>query len=308
MSVVVIGSTNCDVVTYADRAPRPGESLTGHRYVVVQGGKGANQATAAARLGARTSYIGRVGADPFGALVLDRLRANGLDTTYVVVDSQQSTGIAVIGVVATGENAITVIPGANRFVSPEQVEAARSELAAARVLLAQLETPLEPTLRAAEIVRAAGGAVVLDPAPIAPIPLDDDTLARFDIATPNELETEALTGILPENVEAAAAAAAILNRRGIGLAIIKMGAKGAYARGNGLDGHIPPFPVVAIDTLAAGDAFNGGLAFALSQGWPLDRCVRVAAACGAFACTRSGASDAAPTRDELERMLASSGL
>lgn len=303
MSVVVIGSINCDVITYAARAPRPGESLTGYRYAMVQGGKGANQAIATRRLGCATTYIGRVGKDPFGHFVLENLKRNDLPIDGVVVDPEAATGIAVIGIDDSGQNAITVIPGANLSLSSTQVESDRTALEKAQVLLCQLETPLAPSLAAARMVRPSGGLVVLDPAPIPTQSLTTDALAHFDIATPNELETEAMTGITPVDMAAAEAAAARINELGIRIAIVKMGARGVFLRTEGISQHVPPFPVTPVDTLAAGDCFNGGLAFALSRARPLVDAVRFAAACGALACTKKGASDSAPRLEEARLLL-----
>lgn len=304
MSVIVIGSVNVDIVTYADRAPRPGESLTGHRYAMVLGGKGSNQSVAVARLGALVRFIGRVGADFFGDFIRARLTGLGVDPGHLAVDPLLPTGIAVIAIDGRGENAITVVPGANTGLAVDQVAAAMPLFKDAKVLLAQLEHPFAATLKAVELARRAGALAILDPAPVPDFPLSADTIRLFDVLTPNEIETEALTGIVPVDVEAAAAAAGRLRETGLPLAIVKMGARGVYADGAGFRGHVPPFAVTAVDTVAAGDCFAAGLAVALAEGMATEAAIRFAAACGALACTREGSSEAAPTRAEVEALLA----
>ncbi len=306
MSVIVIGSVNVDIVTYADRAPRPGESLTGHRYSMVLGGKGANQSVAVARLGAPVRFIGRVGADSFGDFIRTRLVDLGVDPGHLAIDSQLSTGIAVIGVDAHGENAITVIPGANTGLAIEQVEAAAPHFLNAKVLLAQLEHPFPATLKAVELARRAGALTILDPAPVPTFPFPAETIRLFDALTPNEIETEALTGIAPTDIEAAAAAAHRLRETGLSIALVKMGARGVYVDSAAFKGHVSPFAVNAIDTVAAGDCFAGGLAVALAEGMTVEAAVRFAAAAGALACTKEGSSEAAPTRKEVEALMKNS--
>lgn len=304
MSVIVIGSVNVDIVTYAERAPRPGESLTGKSYQMVPGGKGANQAVAVARQGQPVSFIGRIGADFFGDFIKARLAGFGVDLAHLVVDPALATGLAVIGIDARGENAITVIPGANTGVSEEQVIAAAPRFADVKVLLAQLEHPFPATLKAVELARRAGARVILDPAPVPTFPFPAETIRLFDALTPNEIETEALTGIAPVDLEAAAAAAARLAETGLPIAVVKLGARGVWVHSAEFTGHVPPFKVKAIDTVAAGDCFNAGFAAALCEGQPLHRAIRYAAASGALACTKAGSSDAAPTRAEVEALLA----
>ncbi|MCM5559406.1 ribokinase [Pleomorphomonas sp. JP5] len=304
MSVIVIGSVNVDIVTYADRAPRPGESLTGHRYSMVLGGKGANQSVAVARLGASVRFLGRVGADSFGGFIRSRLTDLGVDPGNLAVDASLPTGIAVIGIDGQGENAITVVPGANTGLAVEQVEAAAPLFSSVKVLLAQLEHPFPATLKAVELARRAGALAILDPAPVPMSPLGGDTIRLFDALTPNEIETEALTGIAPVDVEAAAAAARRLRETGLPLALVKMGARGVYVDSADFRGHVPPFAVKAIDTVAAGDCFAAGLAVALAEGMAVESAVRFAAAAGALACTKEGSSEAAPTRGEVEGLLA----
>ena len=304
MSVIVIGSVNVDIVTYADRAPRPGESLTGHRYSMVLGGKGANQSVAVARLGTPVRFIGRIGADSFGEFIRSQLAGLGVDPGCLAVDASLPTGIAVIGIDGRGENAITVVPGANTGLAVDQVEAAAPLFSSVKVLLAQLEHPFPATLKAIELARRAGALAILDPAPVPTFPLEADTIRMFDALTPNEIETEALTGIAPVDVEAAAAAAGRLRETGLPLALVKMGARGVYVDSADFRGHVLPFAVKAIDTVAAGDCFAAGLAVALAEGMAVESAVRFAAAAGALACTKEGSSEAAPTRLEVETLLA----
>lgn len=307
VSIIVIGSVNVDIVTYADRAPRPGESLTGNRYSMVLGGKGANQSVAVARLGAPVCFIGRVGADSFGEFICRQLKGLGVDPDHLAIDVTLPTGIAVIGIDSRGENAITVVPGANTGVAVEQVEAAAPVFANVKVLLAQLEHPFPATLKAVELARRAGAFVILDPAPVPTFPFTADVIRLFDVLTPNEIETEALTGIAPVGVEAAAAAAGRLREAGLPIALIKMGARGVYVDSAGFTGHVPPFAVKAIDTVAAGDCFAAGLAVAFAEGMAVEGAVRFAAAAGALACTKEGSSEAAPTRQEVEALLKGKG-
>ena len=305
MSVIVIGSVNVDIVTYADRAPRPGESLTGHRYSMVLGGKGSNQSVAVARLGMPVRFIGRVGADSFGDFIRSRLVDLGVDPDHLTIDTALPTGIAVIGVDGRGENAITVIPGANTGLAVvEQVESAAPLFREAKVLLAQLEHPFPATLKAVELARRAGALAILDPAPIPTFPFLADTIRLFDALTPNEIETEALTGIVPVDIESAAAAARWLREAGLPLALIKNGRSWRLRRQRRLSG-----PRTAV--CGEGHRHGGGRRLLCSRsrrgarrghdggGAPFAR----AAAAGALACTKEGSSEAAPTRQEVEALL-----
>jgi ribokinase len=302
MTIAVFGSINNDVTAYSDRLPRPGETLHGSRYLTGLGGKGANQAAAAARLGASTKLIGRVGRDDFGKSALEHLKSFGVDVHHVTIDAVNPTGIAIINVDRRGENFITVIAGANFAIDATDAEKASAALARAAVLLLQLEVPWAPMMLAAGRARAEGAKVILDPAPASPEVRRLD-LGLVDIITPNETETEILTGVRPTDEASAAAAARILHSRGPGTALIKLGERGAYLSmgGNGL--FIPAFKVDAVDTVAAGDCFNAGLAFALSRGRALIEAARFASACGALSTTKYGAAAAAPTLAEVERLL-----
>ncbi|MEX1108505.1 MAG: ribokinase [Dongiaceae bacterium] len=304
MSIVVVGSINVDVTGYLDRLPRPGETLHGERYTIGLGGKGANQAAAAARLGGTVTMIGRVGNDPFGDTALDALGGFGVDTASVQRDTKNATGIALIGVDRHSENMIVVIGGANLALDDSDLDRARAQFTAAKVLLTQREIPLAVTLLAAERARAAGAIAIHDPAPAPPGGLRDESLHAFDIVTPNESEAEALLGFRPDNPADAQRAAQALMARGARIAIVKLGARGLHVAGPDVDLFIPPFRVASVDSVAAGDCFNGGLADALARGLKLVEAARFAAACGALATTRYGAAASAPTRAEVETLLA----
>ncbi|GAA0583328.1 ribokinase [Caenispirillum bisanense] len=304
MTIVVFGSTNVDVTAYSPRLPRPGETVHGDSYSIGLGGKGANQAVAVARLGGHVELAGRTGVDTFGTLARQRLAHFGVATSHLYADPDHLTGIAVIGVDAQAENCITVIGGANMAVDHTDVARQAALLAEAKVLLLQLEVPLDSALEAARQVRAGGGLVILDPAPAPAEPLPEAVWQTVDCMTPNETETEALVGIRPTDIASAARAAAAMTDRGLPIALVKMGAGGVYWRSAAGEGHVPVFPVKAIDTVAAGDCFNGGLAYALARGDALPDAVRFASACGGLATTRRGASDAAPLLAEVEALMA----
>lgn len=304
MTITVVGSINLDIASYGERLPRPGETVHGDRYALGLGGKGANQAAAAARLGNDVGFVGRVGADGFGDQVLAALQEFGVDTGCVLRDGAHATGVAIIGVDANGENAISVIGGANMAMDASDLDRADALLRRTRVLLTQREIPEAVTLAAAARACEAGAITIHDPAPAPMGGLDDATLRRFDILTPNESETQALIGIRPDSPDMAAKAAASLRARGVGTAVIKMGALGVYANGPTGEVFVPPFDVRAIDSVGAGDCFNGGLADALARGLALPAAIRFAAACGALATTRYGAAAAAPTRSEVEALIA----
>ncbi|MDD7910836.1 ribokinase [Pseudovibrio exalbescens] len=303
MSIAVLGSINVDIITRSERLPKPGETLHGQSYTTSLGGKGCNQAVAARKLGSDTTLIGRVGKDSFGQLALDNLREFGVPLTDVMVDENTATGIAVIGVDANAENSITVIGGANMAVDSSDVARTRSVIEEAKILMIQLEVPVETCLEAAALCRAAGGTVIFDPAPAPAHGLPAGFLENVDVVTPNETETHILTGILPTNEAEAQQAAEKLHAKGISAAIVKLGANGVYYSGYGETGFIKPFKVESIDSVAAGDCFNGGLAHALHTGLPFGEAVRYAAACGALATTKIGAAPAAPTAAEVEALL-----
>jgi ribokinase len=297
--IVVVGSSNTDMVVRVPHLPAPGETVLGSSFLMAAGGKGANQAVAAARLGAQVTLIARVGQDVFGEAALLGLEREGINTRHVSVDPEMASGVALITVDNTGENSIAVAPGANGHLSPLDVQRAQAAILDADVLLLQLEVPLETVQVAAELARQAGVCVILNPAPAPESPLPPALLACVDVLTPNESEANALTGA-PDSLDRAARR---LLDTGVEAVVITLGARGALIVTQQGQQMVSGFPVKAVDTTAAGDAFNGGLAAALGEGHPLAEAVRFANACGALAATRLGAQPSLPTAEEVERFL-----
>ncbi len=303
MAIIVFGSINIDLVTYSQQLPRPGETLHGERYAINLGGKGCNQAAAVARLGGEVQLVGRIGNDEFGNSASSLLIENSVPTQHVATDPEVNTGLAVIGVDGRGENSITVIGGANMAVDITDVQQNHELFSSAELLLLQMEIPLEPAMAAADLVKAGGGQIIFDPAPAPKGGMAKEILEKIDIITPNETEVEILTGIYPGDHQKAAQAAGILLKRGVQSVIVKMGAKGAcYCTKTDMV-TISPYQVEPIDTVAAGDCFNGGLAYALSQDIPIVEAVRFASACGALSTTRAGASSSAPTLEQVKQLM-----
>src|SRR4051812_3642389 len=304
MSVVIFGSINMDLVVRTPRLPAPGETLIGHTFFTASGGKGANQAVACARLGVQARLIGRVGDDVFGATLRDSLRDYGVDVDRVSVSAGPS-GVAAIAVDDAAENTIVIIAGANGLIGVDDLAVLEGTLADAKVLLLQLEVPIDAVVAAAQAARRRGVTVILDPAPARALPAE--LYAASDIITPNETEAAALVGFTVQDQPAAERAGRALLDRGVRAAVIKMGGKGVYWSDGARGGFAPAFQVVAVDTVAAGDAFNGGLASALDAGLPLEQAIRWGLAAGALSVTKSGAQQSMPSRQELEQMLAQAG-
>jgi len=295
--VCVVGSLNMDLVIKAPRLPARGETVTGGEFATFRGGKGANQAVAAARLGAGVSIVGCVGDDLFGRQLLDGLREEGIDTRAVRVDRGTPSGVALITVDPAGHNMIVVAPGANRRLTGADVEAARQAIAEADVLLAQLEVPVEAVLQAARLARARGRPIVLDPAPATPLP--GELYENVSVINPNEGEAQRLTGIAVDDEAGVRAAAEVLLARGCGAVVIKVGEKGAFVAAGTTREMVEGIAVAAVDTTAAGDAFAGALAVALAEGRDTVAAARFANVVGALSVTRMGAQPSMPTRDEV---------
>ncbi|MGA2616668.1 MAG: ribokinase [Thermoguttaceae bacterium] len=297
--IVVIGSVNTDMVVKGRRLPAPGETVTGGRFFLAPGGKGANQAVAAARLGARVTLVAKVGRDMFGDQAVANFQQEGIDTDAILRDPQQPTGVALILVDDQGENLIAVASGANHALTPQEIEQLAGLIGGADLVMLQLEVPIDAVAAAARLAAAAGVPVVLNPAPAAPLP--DALLPHVTYLTPNESEAQQLTGIRVQDESSARQAAERLLAAGAAHVVITLGAKGALLADAGRVLLVPSPTVEALDTTAAGDAFCGGLAWALGQGLPLPQAVRQACLVGALSVTRLGAQPSLPTRDELER-------
>jgi len=301
MSLLVLGSINMDLVCTTPHLPRPGETLIGESFFTAPGGKGANQAVACARLGAPTCMLGRVGRDAFGVALRTVLTDNSVDVGGVQVDAALPSGVALITVDAGGENTIVVIPGANGAVNVQELTFLKNALPQARALLLQLEIPLETVLQAARLAKQQAVPVILDPAPMQPLPAE--LFPLVEALTPNETEAAELVGFALADDAAAERAARDLLARGVKRVVLKRGARGAtVATAEGVTHHAA-FPVTVVDTVAAGDAFNAGLAVALAEGQSLETAVRWALAAGALAVTRAGAQAAMPTRAEVLALL-----
>jgi ribokinase len=296
--VCVVGSANVDLTFRTARLPRPGETLTGHGFQQDFGGKGANQAIAAARLGAQVSLVARLGDDPFGQQSLRRYRDEGLDVAYVRLDAGRPTGTAAIVVDDAAQNCILVVPGANAALSPQDVRAAAVAIEQADVLLCQLEVPCESVLEAFRVARAAGVRTVLTPAPAVELPAE--LYALCDLCVPNETEAELLTGHAAGGLDQAEAAATELRRRGVGVVVVTLGGRGALLLDAEGARHVPAVRVEAVDPTGAGDAFTAALAVFSGEGLPLSEAARRASTVAALTVTRPGAQSAFPTRAQVD--------
>ncbi|MCC6441972.1 MAG: ribokinase [Armatimonadetes bacterium] len=300
--IVVVGSANTDMVVKAPRIPPPGETVLGGEFLMAPGGKGANQAVAAARLGAEVAFIACLGRDLFAEAALANYRQAGIVTDYIRQDEATPSGAALIMVDASGQNAIAVAPGANARLSPEDVERAESAIAGADMLVAQLEVPFDTVRDALEAARRHHVPTLLNPAPAPSGPMPSEWLSSVDILTPNEYEAQALTG-LPMAEGREEDLALRLRSLGIGEVIITLGRQGALYAGPDGTRRTPACRVEARDTTAAGDVFTGALACALAEGAGMEEALRFAAHAAAISVTRMGAQPSAPTRSEVDSFL-----
>ncbi|WP_217536409.1 ribokinase [Vibrio metschnikovii] len=300
--LVVLGSVNADHVLQVPTFPRPGETLHGRNYQVIPGGKGANQAVAAARLKADIGFIACVGDDAFGIESCERFKRDGMDIRGVKVQADCPTGIAMIQVSDRGENSICLSAEANDRLTAEAIEDDLPSIRAASYLLMQLETPIDGIIKAAQVAKQAKTNVVLNPAPARELP--SSLLSCVDVITPNETEAQVLTGITVTDDASAQQAATVLHQQGIEIVIITLGAKGVWLSENGRGQLLPGFRVSATDTTAAGDTFNGAFVTGLLENMPLESAIKFAHAAAAISVTRFGAQTSIPTRQEVDEFLA----
>jgi len=296
--ILVVGSLNADLVVRTLHFPQPGETISGDDLQVIPGGKGANQAVAASRLGTNVSMLGRVGKDNFGDFLLDNLKLNNVDSQLVQRDDS-STGTAIIVVNANGQNSIVLSPGANGKVSSSDIE--RASFSSFKLLLLQLEIPTPAVLSAAKLAKQNNIRIILNPAPAKELP--NDLIALADLIIPNETELSLLTNQPVNDVTSAELAARKLLELGAQNVVVTLGEKGALIVTKESAHHIPPFKVDVVDTTAAGDAFIGGLATSLLQNKTLEDAVRFGCATGALATTKFGAQPSLPTQEEAEHFL-----
>lgn len=293
--VVVVGSSNIDFTATVDRLPARGETLLGHRLVQSFGGKGANQAVAAARAGAGVGFLSKVGSDSHGDLIEQHLAAQGFSRMALLRDAAAQTGVAMILVDAAGENQIVVVSGSNQRLTPADVQHHAGLISDARVLLIQMEIPIETVQECLRLAKRHGLLTILNPAPACPLPTE--CFRMVDILTPNEREACVLSGVTDP-----AEAARILMSHGAGTVIVTRGAEGAVVLRGQTFTQIPAFIVEAIDSTGAGDAFNGALACGLAEGMLIEAAVEMAVAAGALATTGQGAQAAMPSRDRIDRL------
>ncbi|MCX6134224.1 MAG: ribokinase [Ignavibacteriales bacterium] len=300
-NIVVVGSSNTDLVVKLPRLPGKGETVIGGTFSLAAGGKGANQAVAASRAGGSVAFVSKVGDDHFGRQALDAFKNDALDTRFVGVHTTTASGIALIFVDGHGENCIGVASGANSEFLPADVEKARELIISADVLLLQLEIPLSTVEATIRIASDAGVPVLLNPAPA--FPLEPSLLRHVSIITPNESEVEILTGMRISDDATIVAASLILRNMGIPAVVITLGARGAYLSEESGDQFVAPFTVDPVDTTAAGDVFSGALAVSIGEGTALRDAVRFASAAAALSVTKLGAQPSAPQRAEIETLL-----
>ncbi len=297
--IVVIGSCNTDMVINLDRLPLPGETLLGGQFFMNSGGKGANQAVAAARLGGKVIFIAKVGNDPFGIRSLDQYKAEGIGTKHVLVDKEHPSGVALILVDSHGENSIAVASGANAYLMPKDIDEAQSAIKDSDIVLMQLETPMETVERAALIAKQEGKKVILNPAPAQP--LSASLLECLYMLIANETEAEFISGVQITDMNSVARAADIICSKGVENVVITLGSKGAFIKERGAYHQVPALKVKAVDATAAGDTFCGAVCVALAEDKGITEAVEFANRAAAVTVTRMGAQSSLPYRREVER-------
>ncbi|MCV9878828.1 ribokinase [Brenneria izbisi] len=303
--LVVLGSINADHILNLEQFPRPGETVIGKQYSVAFGGKGANQAVAAGRSGANIAFIACVGDDDIGTRIRQQLSDDRIDVSAVEAIENETTGVALIFVNGDAENMIAINAGANAAVTPDYLDRYQQHIIDASALLMQLESPLETVMAAAKLAHDHQTQVILNPAPACALP--DELLSLVDMITPNETEAQYLTGVSVQTEEDAARAAQVLHGKGIGTVLITLGSRGVWLSVKGKGQRIPGYRVKAVDTIAAGDTFNGALVTALLENQPMSSAIRFAHAAAAIAVTRRGAQPSVPWRDEIDAFLLAQG-
>ena len=297
--IIVIGSSNTDMVIRTRQMPRPGETVLGGDFMMNHGGKGANQAVAAARLGGPTMFIGKVGNDMFGRQTIEMLRNSDIDVTHLGVSQKHPSGIALINVDDSGENSISVASGANADLTPADIDMAEDAISKAALIIMQLEIPVATVTHAARMAKRHGVTVILNPAPAPASPLPAELMENVDIIIPNKTEAEIISGIRITDAESELKAINAIHAMGVGTVIFTLGSAGALLCVDGECKKIPSFKVKAVDTTAAGDTFCGALCVALSEGRKLRDAVVFANKAASISVTRMGAQQSIPTREEL---------
>src|SRR6056297_1037398 len=304
--IIVIGSSNTDMIVKVPRIPTPGETILGGKFIKAAGGKGANQAVAAARSGGEVTFIANIGEDSLGKEAIEGFKKEGINTDYIFVDQEAPSGVALIFVGDDGENSIAVASGANATLAPSNINQIDQVIAKGDILLTQLETPLETIEAAVNFAKRYGVKVILNPAPAQK--LNDELLKQVDILTPNQSEAELLTGIKVQDESSAEKAAEILRSRGVEAVIITLGAEGAFVMTQQIQKIIPGFRVQAEDTTAAGDTFNGALAVGLADGKKFEEAVVWAHAAAALSVTMLGAQSSIPSNLEIREFLSARAI
>lgn len=301
-NIVVIGSSNTDMVVKTSHLPAGGETVLGGDFFMNAGGKGANQAVAAARYGNRVVFVAKTGDDLFGKQVLKSLKEDNIVTDYLFVDKENPSGVALITIDSEAENCIVVAPGANMSLSPADIDTAAEEILKADVVLMQLECPVETVAYAAKMAAEAGVRVILNPAPAPAEPLSEELMKNLYLITPNRSEASRISGIEVTNMESAQRAAKAIHDMGPKNVIITLGSEGSLLYDGMMSMRVEALKVEAVDTTAAGDTYNGVLASVIAEGKSLIEAVREANVAAAISVTRMGAQPAAPTREEIREM------
>lgn len=296
--IVVVGSSNTDMVIKSERIPVPGETIMGGEFMMNPGGKGANQAVAASRLGGDVTFVAKIGNDIFGQQAVEGYKKDGINTEFIFTDKDNPSGVALITVDNKGENCIVVASGANGTLDRRDIDMARREIESADIVLMQLEIPMDTVCYVAEMAAVKGIKVVLNPAPA--VKLSDQLLSNVYMLVPNETEAEILSGIKITDYESAYKAASAISSKGVDIVVITMGARGALVKHGDKFYEIPSVKVKAIDTTAAGDTFCGALCVALSEGTDVVKAVEFANRCAAVSVTRMGAQSSVPYRSEID--------